>query len=287
MILIFILLTGFLGQPLFSAEKIRIAVVDFENKAGHAYWWYDRLGAAAADRFVTELVQTGKFSVIEREKLQAVLDEQALGASGAVTPQTAAKLGQLLGVHVLLTGAVTEFGISETGGRLMGRLGGKVRTARAVLDARLINTSTGEILFADNAESKSRIGGGFIKGTSFGQKFDSGEAGKVMAGAVEELTLKITATAGDISVLGKSGKIIKIEESKAWINVGANYETQSGDLFTVYRKGEELIDPDTRLSLGAEEQRIGQLLVTRVETKYAVTEIKSGSPEPGDTVRKD
>lgn len=275
-----------LSHPLFGAEKIRIAVVDFENKAGHSYWWYDQLGAAAADRFVTELVKSGKFSVIEREKIQAVLDEQALGASGAVTPQTAAKLGSLLGVHLILTGAVTEFGISETGGSVWGKFGGKVRTARAVLDARLINVSTGEILFADNAESKSRIGGGFIKGGSFGEDFDSGEAGKVMAGAVEELAKQIAGVAGDVSAFGSTGKIIKVEGSKVWINVGANYETRVGDTFTVYHKGEELIDPDTGLSLGAEEAVVGQIMVTKVEAKFSVGELKSGTVEPGDIIRK-
>ena len=79
-----------------STEKVRIAVMNFENNSTWSYWG-DNLGRAAADELVTQLFQTGSFSVIERAQLDALLAEQNLGASGRVDQSTAARIGQLLG----------------------------------------------------------------------------------------------------------------------------------------------------------------------------------------------
>lgn len=44
------------------------------------------------------------FAVVDRNELDKVLREQALGTSGSITPDTAAKIGQLTGAKVLITG---------------------------------------------------------------------------------------------------------------------------------------------------------------------------------------
>jgi len=62
------------------SEKPRIAVLEFKNKADNQWWWHG--GAAAAqDVFVTELVKSGKFRVVEREQLQALMASTTSGCS--------------------------------------------------------------------------------------------------------------------------------------------------------------------------------------------------------------
>ena len=68
---------------------------------------------AAQDVFVTELVKSGKFRVVEREQLEALMQEKGLTLSGDVDPKTAMRVGKLLGVNYLLTGAVTEYGNTD------------------------------------------------------------------------------------------------------------------------------------------------------------------------------
>ncbi len=136
-LILLVLIAVFFSSMLFAQGKLRVAVVDFENKSTW-HWWGDRLGEAAADVFVTDLMDTGKFTLIEREKIDAILAEQQLGASGAVTSQTAAKIGKLLGVDLILTGSITQFSVSSTGGGFRG-IGGKVTTGKVVLQARLVN----------------------------------------------------------------------------------------------------------------------------------------------------
>src|SRR6478672_11147728 len=135
-----------------SADKPRIAVLEFKNKADNQ-WWYHGGAEAAQDVFVTELVKSGKFRVVEREQLEALMKEKGLTLSGDVDPSTAVRVGKLLGVNYLLTGAVTEYGNTNVGGGGGGVFAGKKKFV-AALNARLIDTSTGEIAWADEASQE-------------------------------------------------------------------------------------------------------------------------------------
>jgi curli biogenesis system outer membrane secretion channel CsgG len=141
-----------------KADKPRIAVLEFKNKADNQ-WWYHGGATAAQDVFVTELVKSGKFRVVEREQLEALMKEKGLTLSGDVDPKTAVRVGKLLGVNYLLTGAVTEYGNTDVSGGGGGVFAGK-RKFVAALNARIIDTSTGEIAWADEAsqeESSVRV----------------------------------------------------------------------------------------------------------------------------------
>ena len=180
-----------------GSNKPRIAVIEFKNKADNQWWWHG--GAAAMqDVFVTELVKSGKFRVVEREQLAALMQEKGLSLSGDIDPRTAVKAGKLLGVNYLLTGSITEYGKTETGahGRSVGGLpgfsGGK-STFVAAANARLIDTETGEILWADEAraeDAKFKLSvGGFGGGVQNEQRqFD-----KVMKPVVQSLVASLKA----------------------------------------------------------------------------------------------
>jgi curli biogenesis system outer membrane secretion channel CsgG len=179
-----------------SSDKPRIAVLEFKNKANNQ-WWFNGGAEAAQDVFVTELVKSGKFRVVEREQLEALMQEKNLTLSGDVDPKSAVKIGKLLGVNYLLTGAVTEYGVTDKGahgsgiGRLPGFNAGK-RNFVAAMNARLIDTSTGEIVWADEAsgeESSVKVSvGGFGGGVDDDRMFD-----KVMKPVIQKLTASLKA----------------------------------------------------------------------------------------------
>ncbi len=186
-------------SPAFAQDKPRIAVLEFENKANASWgWWRDRGAEAMQDVFVTELVKAGKFRVIDRERLDALMREKNLSLSGDVDPSTAVQAGKLLGVEYFLVGAVTEYGKTDAGahgrgiGRLPGFRAGKT-TFVAAANARIINAETGEIVWADEArgeDSKVNVSvGGFGGGVDRDERmFD-----KVMKPVVQELTASIKA----------------------------------------------------------------------------------------------
>jgi curli biogenesis system outer membrane secretion channel CsgG len=282
LVLLFVLIP--LSQISFAQGKLRVAVVRFENNSTW-HWWGDRLGEAAADVFVTQLLETGKFSLIEREKVDLILREQDFGASGAVTPQTAAKIGKMLGVDLMLTGSVSQFSVSRTGASI-GRIGGSVTTGKVVLQSRMINTTTGEILVAAEEDNKKNLIGARYKSANFKQNFDYGLANEVMHPAVEKMVKKIVDKAAGMTPVAHSGRIVKVEGSKVWVNLGAGSGVKVGDVFEIYRMGEELIDPDTGLSLGADEEKVGRIKITEVKGNYSLGSVESGNVQAKDFLKK-
>lgn len=177
-----------------QSDKPRIAVLEFKNKADNQ-WWYHGGAAAMQDVFVTELVKSGKFRVIDREQLAALMQEKNLSLAGDIDPATAVKAGKLLGCQYFLTGAVTEYGMEGTnvdtpwvGGLPSVSVGKKKFTAAA--NARIIDTTTGEIVWADEGRgeegsAKVRVGG-FGGGVDDQRMFD-----KVMKPIIQQLVASI------------------------------------------------------------------------------------------------
>jgi len=88
--------------------KSRLAILPFVDLNGDE----QPVGLFVAEELTIRLYRTGAFEVVERSLLKQVLDEQALGASGALDSQSAAELGRLLGVQAIATGSITDLGQS-------------------------------------------------------------------------------------------------------------------------------------------------------------------------------
>ena len=186
---LFVALAALAVTPAF-AEKPRIAVLAFENKADNQ-WWYHGGAEAAQDVFVTELVKSKKFRVIDRERLDALMREKNLSMSGAVDPSTAVRAGKLLGVKYFLTGAVTEYGVTDASASGFGVSVGK-RKFVAAMNARIIDAETGEILWADEARDSESSGRLRIRGVGGGVN-DQRMFDKVMKPVIMELADSIAA----------------------------------------------------------------------------------------------
>jgi len=291
-----ILLMVFVFGNVFSQDlkalKKRIAVVQFQDKSSYGH----NIGQGVADMLVTKLVESKQYLVIERNQLDAILKEQGLGQSGLVTQQSAAKVGQLLGVEMIVTGSISEFGEkkSKVGGGI-GSLGGfnigvATKTARVAVDIRLVNTSTGEIIAAKSAkgeDSSTGLDNVGVEDVNFhnSDTWDNTQLGIASRIAIEKCVDYINE--GMSGILWE-GKIIKASGTKIYMKPGSKGGIQPGMKFSVYRPGEELIDPDTGLSLGSEETKIGEIeyLADIGDGKAGTAMVKSGTGmQAGDLIR--
>ncbi|MBN2029374.1 hypothetical protein JW824_03945 [bacterium] len=291
LILFGVLLVSSKGYP---QLKKRVAVFTFEDKTDQSYYWWDGRspGDGMADMLTTDLVKSGKYVVIERSEIARVIEEQQLGQAGLVTAQSAAQMGQLLGVELAIMGAVTEFGFSRggTGTRIGGlRVGVNNQSATVAVDVRFVNTTTGEIIAADNVRKEESSGGFGVSTPEFGfnnrNDFDNSIVGKATRAAIDEI---IDLVEQQMQVLPWEGKIILVRDNTIYIKPGSDAGVQVGDEFVVYAKGEELIDPDTGISLGSVETRVGMIEVTGIVSggQAAIASIKTGSGfKVGDFVR--
>lgn len=165
-------------QPLppYSGPKARIAVADFEVKAAKAY---GEIGSGLREMLVTALVNSGRFRVVERQALNAVMQEQELSASGAAqTGAGGSERGKIKTADIIITAAVTEFEPKASGGGagiggyggvasgiLGGIIGGALNKAHMALDIRIVDTSTSEVLAATRVQGQaSDVAGGIMAG---------------------------------------------------------------------------------------------------------------------------
>lgn len=167
------------------------AVMDFENKTPN-YWWGQRLGQAAADVLTTELVKGTPLRCMEREKLGTIMKEKNLAASGLTTPDTYVKMGGMLGVKYIITGAVSSFGEKQVGGHGFG-FGGKVRTYHTAIDVRIIDAETGEIIFAESADAEKSGVKLSLRGVGGGEDFDADACNKLFRKACEKIADKVNS----------------------------------------------------------------------------------------------
>jgi TolB-like protein len=79
-----------------------LAVPYFQNKTGQAD--LNPLQKGIAIMLTTDLSKLKEFQVLERVRLQALVEELGLGVSGLVEPNTAPRVGKLLGAHWLIGG---------------------------------------------------------------------------------------------------------------------------------------------------------------------------------------
>ena len=121
-----------------NAQTIRVAILDFENISGIAK--YDGLGKAMSSMLISDIeanVSPKRLQLVERAQIQKVIKEQNFQASGSVNKSTAVQAGKILGVAYLLVGDIY------------------VLNDQLIINARLTNTETGDIVFAKKQEGKT------------------------------------------------------------------------------------------------------------------------------------
>lgn len=85
-------------------NRATVAVLYFTNSALVRHDDYEPLSKGIAEMLITELTGSPNLQVVERDRLQALLQEQDLAHSSRVDQETAVRLGKILGVHHLLMG---------------------------------------------------------------------------------------------------------------------------------------------------------------------------------------
>lgn len=181
----------------FAKNRAVVAVLDFTNET-RAHWWQTDVGRELGGMLANELVSTGAFKVVERQKLDSVLGEQDLGASGRVSKSSAAKMGKVTGAQYLITGNVAAYeeNTKGTGGGIGFKgisIGGKSQKAYLAIDVRVVNATTGEVEFVRTVEGNAKGGGmslGFSRG-GFGGSLGGHKktpAGKAIRAALIEAT---------------------------------------------------------------------------------------------------
>ena len=146
-----------------EAEQLRaliahplVAVMDFGTHQG-ATTADINLGAAekaSCDYVIERLVEDGRIEVMDREMMQEKLEAEQLKTTGLIDPDTAKRIGAILGVRYIFYGNVTDLTASDVGTTIMAS-GVKLLNVKCHIIARLMDVQTGDILMAAKGEGKS------------------------------------------------------------------------------------------------------------------------------------
>ncbi len=186
-----------LGGSAAAASKPVMGVAEFKNQTS-AGWWRGGVGWELSGMLSNELAGTEKFKIVERNKLEHVLREQDLGASGRVRAGSAAKIGQLTGAQFIVLGTISAYEekTQGTGGGIsIGgfSIGGRSDDAYIAVDLRVVNATTGEIDFSRTVEARSGGFGlnlGLYRGGFGGnlRQYENTPAGKAIRAVLMEIS---------------------------------------------------------------------------------------------------
>lgn len=273
------------------------------------------IGQGIQAMLTQRVTQDGRFTVVERRKVNQIMHEQDFDASNRVKRGTGARVGQIKGADLTLMGDIVVFGRDDrrvgggVGGGTFGAaaaIGGYKATGKAVvvLDYRIVDVETSEVVASGEARGESKrtsagggagfwaggvIGGGGINMTS--SNFGETIIGEATMDAVNKLSADISGKAlvggADSRANDLDALVADVSGDMITINAGAAAGLQVGQTFTVYHKGKVIKDPSTGEVLDVQTTPLGQLTITLVRDKIAMGTYSGGAkPVVGDVVRK-
>ncbi|NCC52006.1 MAG: hypothetical protein EOM20_12430 [Spartobacteria bacterium] len=271
----------------YKGLKHAIGCKEFENEAGwHGSW---NLGDNLTIMLESALFDTGRFVLVEREKLDDVFAEQDLQASGRMAKsKDVAQTGMARSAKYIATGAVTEVEESQSGGSggisFKGiSVGGGKSDAHIAIIAKLIDTTTGEIVAKQRIEGKADNASMKVGLSKWGLNTDMGGFKKTPLGEAAQDCINQAAIyfAKQMEEFPFEGSVVKATSKGVIINRGSQFGLEPGQILVMTEEGEVLLDPDTGEILDKEEgEEIGKLEVKTVKEKISYCDVIEGEEEP-------
>lgn len=269
--------------------KSVLGVVAFENQAGFSGQW--NLGQGMADMLVTELLDTGEVTVLERHQLGSVIDEIRRQGQALFRSEGRAESGRLKNAQFLVTGSVTDFTITNDASGWFSspttRARGRGTRAVVSLHMRVSDVETGEIVHAvktqGNAYTRSAAAAVDYRTVSFGgDAFAQTPLGRATEAALRDAVREILRN------LPERPFELAVAESSAQhviVNGGTNAGLRAGDILQVRRPGRVITDPFTGDPLETYPGPVyGKLEVYQVNPLTAYAHLLEGNASRGDRV---
>ena len=255
-------------------------------------------GTGLTEMLATALVDSKRFVVLERKTIQDINQEQSAGSSQ--DPNASIKFGKMLGAQAIIRGAVTEYSYKKSttsGAGLIDKVGGlqgAKSEAVVVIDIRIIDTQTGEILDAIKAEGRAKASAEHmdvkIGSVSLGNNSSESEplaeaARKAIESGVKGICKRMEKMPWEarVSEMDKDGDTVTL----LYVNAGSLMGVKEGDVFEVFHPGRDIVDADTKTVIGrTKDSLIGTAIVDSVTEKLAVLKPTDGKGfDKNDVIR--
>lgn len=244
------------------------------------------LGVANA---ATEILRT----IVKRAGLEPIVltegdlrEQESLAAFQETGVLKKGKKNVLAGydsVDFRISGAVTSYSaVEESTNVLLAQT--KTVISRVQVDYALVDIETGKSLVAESGAGVYRKTTGGLLGLGSRSTFDM----SLRDGALRDaLTKAMTTMVKKLNALPFRGRVLAVEGQTLYVRAGTKSRLSTGTVFSVYRYGKELVDPDTGRVIGRTEQKVGEaVLSTHQDENISRALIKTGSGfKAGDVIR--
>lgn len=247
--------------------KRKVAIGRFSNETQYAKGlFYDKendpMRKQALDILSSKLASSGKFILLERDDLDVLMAEAGTNMNK-------------IGADYIILGSITEFG-RKTEGEQKVFSSTKTQTVEAGVSIRIVEAATGLIIYSDEAKgfaettSKQTMGLGGTAG------YDATLSDKAISSAIGQLVENIINKCMD-----KPWKsyILAVEDGTYIISGGASQGLTANDIFTVYKKGKTVTNPQTGMKIELPGAKVGTVTVLQSTGDTPETEISLCSYE--------
>ena len=267
-------LTFLIVSPIYGQSektiKRKVAIGRFSNETQYSKGlFYDKendpMRKQALDILSSKLAASGKFILLEREDLDLLVAE-----SGEEMNK--------IGADYLILGSITEYGRKNEGEQKVFS-STKTQTVEAGVSVRLVEASTGLIMYSDEAKGYAETSSKQTLGLGGSAGFDATLSDKAISAALSQLVENIINKCMD-----KPWKsyILTIEDGTYIISGGASQGLSAGDSFIVYKKGKIVNNPQTGMKIELPGTKVGNVTILQSIGDTPETEISFCSYEGED-----
>lgn len=254
--------------------KRKVAIGRFSNETQYAKGiFYDRendpMGKQALDILSSKLAASGKFLLLERSDLETLLEESNKSDNAIAT----------LGADYMIIGSITEYGRENTGKNKVFS-SEKTQTVEAAVAIRLVDVSTGLIIYSDEAKGAAELTTKTTMGLGGQASFDATLSDKAISEAIGQLVENIINKCTNAPW---KTYFLAYEPDAILIAGGHSQGIKEGMTFAIKTKGKKVKNPQTGIIITLPGKKIGEVKVISTggdtpETEYSFVEV-SGTTE--------
>lgn len=251
--------------------KRKVAIGRFSNETQYAKGiFYDKendpMGKQALDILSAKLAASDKFILLERSDLSTLLEEAS---------RSGGNLSSAIGADYMIIGSITEYGRKNTGKSGVFSTT-KVQTVEAAVSIRLVDVSSGLIIYSDEAKGAAEVTTKTTMGVGGKAGFDATLSDKAISEAIGQLVENIIN-----KCTNKPWRtyFLSYDSDAILIAGGQSQGLVEGMQLAVKTKGKQVKNPQTGIMIDLPGKEIGTVTVITTggdtpETEYSFVEVQ-------------
>ncbi len=241
--------------------KRKVAIGRFSNETQYGKgMFYDRendpMQKQATDFLMAKLNQSGKFILLERSDLDALVREKGDEMDK-------------INADYLIIGSITKYG-RKTEGQQKVFSSSKTQTVEAGVSIRIVDAATGLVIYSEEAEGYAETTSKEVLGIGGESGFDATLSDKAISAAISQLVENIIKKCTDQPW---KSYILTIDDGNYVISGGKSQGIVDGDVFNVYAKGKVVKNPQSGANIELPGKKIGTVTVVMSAGETSETEI--------------